>query len=155
MRGFKAVAAAVLIGLMGVAAGCGSSDDETSPPLTKAQLIKQGDRICEESELRRNAGFQKYIKEGEEGKPLPGKAEQEQLVVDIALPEFERQAEELSELTPPAGDEEQIDAIITAMEEAVERVEDDPASVLEGAEKQFGEAEKLGREYGFDECGRS
>jgi hypothetical protein len=149
----------VLIALFTVlVAGCGGSDGGTTAAevrLTRAQLIKQGDTICEEADQRRLAGLQPYIEEDPTGRSqsLP---EKERVVREVLLPPFQEEAEELAELNPPKADEDELQALVQALESAVERGEKDPASILErGAIVQFGHAEKLGRQYGFERCGRS
>jgi hypothetical protein len=152
--GIALLAAAAVLALL--ASGCGSDDgDSGEARLTKAELIEQGDNICQQADGKRLAGLAPYIREAKEGKGLPPKPQQEELVVELVLPPFQEEAEELSELNPPEADEEEVQALIQAIEEAVERGEADPSSILGGASSQFGEAEKLGREYGFKHCGRS
>jgi hypothetical protein len=153
---------ALLVGAVAVIAlvalGCGSSDsdsDTSTARLTKAALIKQGDAICLQANGRRLAALGPYITEAKEGKPLPPKPKQEELVIDLVLPPFQEEAEELAELNPPQGDEPKLEALVGAIEEAVERGKADPSSILSGASSQFGEAEKLGKAYGFKQCGRS
>jgi hypothetical protein len=138
-----------------VVAGCGGSDDGSEARLTKAELIAQGDKICQEADGRRLAALAPYIKEAKEDGKLPPEAEQKKLVVELVLPPFREEAEELAELNPPQRDEKEIEAIVAEIEAAVKRGEENPQSILAGAETQFGKAEQLGREYGFKHCGRS
>ena len=47
---------AVLVALAALVAGCGDGDDsDTTATLTKAEFIKQGDRICEKAEEQSEA----------------------------------------------------------------------------------------------------
>jgi hypothetical protein len=137
-----------------IAGGCGSGDDGSDARLTKAALIAQGDKICQEADGKRLAALAPYIKKAKEGE-LPPKADQERLVVELVLPPFQEEAEELAELNPPKQDEQKLQALVKEIEAAVKRGEANPVSILAGAETQFGKAEELGQEYGFKHCGRS
>lgn len=152
-KGCIALLNGAIVAVALLASGCGGDTSEAH--LTKTQLIKKGDTICQQADGKRLAALAPYMKKAKEGKGLPPRARQEELVVELVLPPFQEEAEELAELNPPEGDEEQVQALIDAIEEAVERGEADPSSILGGASSQFGEAEKLGREYGFEHCGRS
>jgi hypothetical protein len=154
-RGSVAFLSGVALAIAMLIAGCGSGGETTTTTLSKAELIEQGDTICLQANGRRLAGMAPYIAKAKEGKPLPPQAKQEELVVSVVLPPFQEEAEELAELVPPKGDEKEVQALVTAIEEAVKRGKADPSSILSGASSQFGEAEELGRKYGFKQCGRS
>lgn len=143
------MAAALLAAL--VLAGCGgSSDDSSAPALTKAEFVAKGDAICERTDKRQATEFGVYVEENGENK---SKAGEEDLVTNIGLPAIRIEIEELRELGVPAGDEEEIAAILDEAEEAVEEAEEDPGKVLREADDPFREVEKLAKAYGFKECG--
>jgi hypothetical protein len=145
------------IALVLIASGCGGSDSETtSTRLTKAEFIQKGDTICQEADGRRLAALAPYITKAKEGKGLPPKATQEELVVTLVLPPFKQEAEELDQLEAPKGDEQEVQALIAAIEAGIRKGEADPSGFLaKGGSSKFGEAEELGRKYGFQHCGRS
>ena len=64
---------------------------------------------------------------------------------------FDRQVEEIRELGAPEGDEEKVEAILTALEDGAAEIEDDPSQALEG--DPLKEARELADEYGFKVCG--
>lgn len=131
-------------------AGCGGDDDDQgagSPPLSKEEYIAQGDAIC-------TAGDEELVAEAEErfgsAEEAPPRAEQEAFISEIVAPGFEQQLEELRELSPPEEDQEQIDALLAALEELADAAANDPGAVIDG---EFTEASRLAREYGFTACG--
>lgn len=133
---------------MGVV-GCGSSGD--SPPLTKAEFIKQGDAICEKTDKKQTASLKSYSKQ-HPPKSNTSKAAQEKLITTVGLPPIQTEAEELAALSAPSGDEEEIDAIVEGIEKAVEKGEDDPSSLLTASGGPFEPVNKLAGNYGFKAC---
>jgi hypothetical protein len=132
--------------------GCGSgasSTQESSAP-TKAAFVKQADRICEQTDKTQKAVFNEYFKKHPNA--AVSKAVNEE-VVSLSLPAVRAEAKQLQALPAPAGDETEVNAFVKAVEEAVEKGEADPGSMVnETAQGPFGEAKKLGQEYGFKAC---
>jgi hypothetical protein len=58
----------------------------------------------------------------------------------------------VSGLRPPHGETQEVEAIITAAEEAIEKGEEDPASLVTDSGGPFTKANKLAREYGLTAC---
>jgi hypothetical protein len=151
----KRASLAALAALMAVAAfvaGCGGGDsDSTTATLTKAAFIKQGDAICAKATKESEAEAEEFADEN--GFKLE-KATEEQLeeaITDVLVPSLNKQAEELDALGAPAGDEEQVEEIVTSLEDAAGEVEDDPNSVLTG--KALKKPSQLAKSYGFKVCG--
>jgi len=148
-----AVAAAVLAALV---AGCGGGDDTTDETvtLTKVAFIKQGDAICKAGNKEIQEGFEEFAKENNlpENKE-PSKEQGVELVETVLLPSIQQQGEELRELGAPEGDEEQVDAMLTALEDAVAEGEDEPESLFSGDTDPFGDANQQAKDYGFKVCG--
>lgn len=142
---------AILLGVFAIAlvgAGCGGGDDSTSSGLSKAQFVKQGDAICAKAETKKNSDLETAFKEGSKGgKPL-SKSFERQLVIEVALPPIVTMTEELAALGAPDGDGE---AIVSAFEDGISAIEDDPGSVLDGS-NPFEEADQLAGQYGFKAC---
>lgn len=128
----------------------GADGDGGSAPLSKAQFIKQGDAICQQVPTRYGKLLQEFEKEAKtEGKPKPSTAEGN---LKAAVPPLPEAAEELEDLSPPAGDEEKAEAIVAALEAAAEGLEAKPSSELSGPKSPFAEFQKLTNEYGFKVC---
>lgn len=134
-----------LCGAAAILSGCGSSGDTTAA-LSKAQFIKQADAICRQADKQQNAALisaQKELK----GKKQTQK-EQEELVTDVGLPPIQEEAEQIADLGAPKGDEDEIAAIVSGIEEAVDKAEADPSKALES----FARVDKMSTEYGFKDC---
>jgi ABC-type glycerol-3-phosphate transport system substrate-binding protein len=150
---------AALFGVLALAlvvAGCGSSDDGTdttaSAALTKSELIKQGDEICEKGNKAIEKEAEEFAEDNDVDTEEPTKEQQEEVIVDVVAPGVRQQVEEISDLTPPSGDEAKIEAMVAAVEEGSDELESDPAKLIEG-ENPLGKGSKLARSYGFKECG--
>lgn len=147
---------AVLVGVLAVAAllaACGDDggDGGGEEALTKAEFIKQGDEICAEWEERSETEAQEFAEENDFDLEDPSKEELEEAVSEVLVPALNQQAEELSELGAPEGDEEQVEEIVTSLQEAADEVEEDPSRAFEG--QPLDEASRLAADYGFEVCG--
>jgi hypothetical protein len=140
-----------------VAAGCGSSDDSTTTvvALTKVEFIKQGDAICKKGGEQIGDEADAFAKENGIDTEKPTKEEQEEVIVGVLGPALQDQADEISALGAPDGEEEKVEALVEALESGAEELEDDPASLLEEAGPgPLDEAGKLADAFGFKECGQ-
>lgn len=148
---FMSLAAVALL-----AVGCGSSADgegntTEEEAVTKAAFIKQADAICEQTDKTQKTeqrAFEKKYPEADSSDPW-----QEKIVVEVGLPPVQTMAEELSELSVPSGDEEEIEAIVDGLEQGVDEAQANPSSMLKkGSAGPFTEVFKLTKEYGFKAC---
>ncbi len=128
-------------------AGCGG-DDETSS-LTKAEFTKQANAGCKEHEEERGELFEEVTRPLDPNEYT--KADQELIILEALLPPYERNIENLKSLGAPSGDEQQVEAIIEAMEKSVEKVEDEPIVAIDST-RQFEESNALAEKYGLDAC---
>ncbi len=137
--------------LFGLAvAGCAQSEDvgappPESPPLTKAQLIKQGDRICKASNRRLDAAVTAELR------PNPTAAQVKKIMLEVAVPELEGQVAALRELVPPSSDAPMIDLMLDAVDEAIEETRKNPIKVVRD-DDAFDDANRIARKYGFKHC---
>jgi hypothetical protein len=145
---------AMLVGALAIAivAGCGGGDDDgDSGSLTKAEFIKQADAICANGDKTISADFEDFAEE--KGiKDEPDKAQQEEAIVEVVAPAVQEQADEIKALGAPDGDEKQIEAMLTAVEEGVEDLEENPSQLTEG-KNPLAKGSKLARDYGLEKCG--
>jgi phosphoenolpyruvate synthase/pyruvate phosphate dikinase len=149
-------ALAALVALAALAAGCGGGDDTTdeSVTLTKTEFIKQGDAICKEGNKEIGEGFEEYAEEKDlPENQEPSKEQGVEITETLILPNVQQQAEEIRELGAPEGEEEQVDELITALEDAVAEGEEDPESLFKGKTDPFGKVNKLAKDFGFKVCG--
>lgn len=141
---------------MALVAGCGSSDDSTETveetvALTKAEFIEQGDQICEQAEKDSESEAEEFAEENDFELEKASEEQLEEAIAEVLVPALDRQVEELDALAAPEGDEEQVEAIVVALEDASADVADDPSQAFEG--EPLKEASKLAKEYGFEVCG--
>lgn len=138
-----------LLLLSSLAAGCGTEEEPAAapeaPPLTKAQLIKQGDAICRAGAARGNRAANRQLDESST------RVDIRRFVVATAIPELERQLGELRALVPPRADAPRIDAMLDALEEGIEKARKDPLVVLTDPDI-FADANRIARKYGFKAC---
>jgi hypothetical protein len=151
---------AILAGVMAIAAvvaGCGSSSDdstETTVELTKVEFIKQGDAICEKGSKQIQDGADEFAEDNDVDTSKPTDEEQEEVIVTVVAPALQDQADQLSELDVPSGDDDKVEAIVAALEDGVQQLEDDPGSLLKSGAGPLDEANKLANAYGFKACGQ-
>jgi len=146
---------AALAAISMIVVGCGGGGDSSSDSasISKARFVKQADAICEKGTKENQAEFEEFAKEnGLSEKKEPTKAQQEEAVTEIVAPGVQKQIEEIDALGAPEGDEKQVEAIVAAVEDGVEEIEDDPAALTEG-ENPLAKGSKLAKEYGLQACG--
>ncbi|MGC1166548.1 MAG: hypothetical protein WA862_10610 [Solirubrobacterales bacterium] len=148
----------LLAGVMAIAAvvaGCGGSDDSTETVvLTKAEFIEQGDAICAKGSKQIEEEADEFAADNDIDTSNPSKEEQEEVITTVVAPALQTQADEITELGAPDGEEERVTAIIEALEAGAQELEDEPGALLESEGDPLGEANKLANEFGFKECGQ-
>lgn len=143
------ILAGLLAALALIAAGCGGDDgDDGGTPLTKEEFITQADEICATGDEEINATANEQFGELEEEPPVD---EQEAFLSDVVAPNYEDQLAQIRELSPPEEDAEQIDELLSALEDLIAQLRDEPATVLEATEPP--EASTLAQDYGLQNCG--
>ncbi|HUC07461.1 MAG TPA: hypothetical protein VMR96_05170 [Solirubrobacterales bacterium] len=140
-----AVAAALLI------AGCGD-DSSSADSISKEEFIVKADAVCKKGTERMQAAIAKVLKD-QLNITKVSKDDQEEIVTKVMVPSVSREVKELRALGIPDGDDERVDAMITALEEGVETAERDPEVVTKSSDAIFGIASRIGGEYGLAVCG--
>ncbi len=122
-------------------------EEKEKPSSEKAALIKEGDEICNRVPETYGKTLQALEKKNG-GKQLPTK----EANLKAAVPPLYTAVEELEQLSAPSGEEEELEAIVTALEAAAKGLEKKPGSPLSGPKSPFAEFQKLTGEYGFQVC---
>ena len=140
-----------MVGLAIAAAGCGGGDDsttetKTSVALSRGEFIAEADSICR----RYSRELDQAAAEAFRGPTSPD--EIGRFISDEFAPATEDELDEIRALTPPEGDDRQVDAILDAAEAAVAAVRERPSLFVTGS--PFAEANTLAAEYGLRVCGR-
>lgn len=138
-----------VLALVGTAWGCGGDDDGES--LTKAEFIEQADAACQEANTVGQKKLVAFLQKNSQDNKL-SKANKEEAIETIIVPLIDAQLEGLTEHEPPEGDEKQVEAVITSLEDLQDEAEADPAGTAK-TYAPFSEPKKLAREYGFKTCG--
>lgn len=152
---------AVFAGLLVVAAfaaGCGGGDDgSTSATVTsgdsgaptKAEFIEQGDEICTKANAVELAGVT-TVERARGFKPGHAELSQTEELRLVIMPAIRIEVQEIAALVPPKGEEDKVNAIVSAYRAAVK--EKIPA-VLDGVSRRYDKAFELAKKYGFKVCG--
>jgi dihydroorotase-like cyclic amidohydrolase len=120
----------------GLLSGCGGSSD----PLTKAEFTQEASSICRDAKAEQAEALQAVDENA-------GLAE----LTSDALSPVQSMTEELSELSPPPADTQEVKALIEAFEAGVADVKAssaDPAVSIAA----FAEANQLAEAYGLADC---
>lgn len=126
------------------AAGCGGSDDSSEDAPTKAAYVTEADDIC--------ATNQEEI--SEIAKDLPDDINDpavQDAISDEVLPIYQDQLTALRALTPPEGEENATTEIYDALEEALQKVEDDTSALNDPT--TFEDANARAIDFGLEVCG--
>ncbi|HWA53325.1 MAG TPA: hypothetical protein VG816_04055 [Solirubrobacterales bacterium] len=155
-RGPIALVAAVIAVAM-LVAGCGGGGDSSSTSsISKEEFIAKADAICKKSNKQMEAEIFKYLRHNRVKGSLrkPSVEDNEKFIEAVLIPNLEREIKELKALGVPAGDEEKVGAMISALEEGLETAKTEPETVAAGSSDIiFGIASRLAGEYGIETCG--
>jgi hypothetical protein len=147
-----------VVAIAAIVAGCGSSDDgstDTTAALTKAEFIKQGDAICEKGSKQIEEEAEAFAEDNDVDTENPSDEQQEEVIETIVGPSLQTQADELSELGAPSGEEAKVTAMLEALEEGAEELESDPGVLLgSNGSDPIDTANELANEFGFKACGQ-
>jgi hypothetical protein len=143
---------ALLVLILAVLAGCGDGGEETDAP-TKAAFVKEADAICSRADEKQEEGLQSYTKKN----PVNNLDEDQlvKVVMKVGMPPLEEEAEELDELTPPAGDEEKIESMVQGIEGAIDKAMANPQSMASPSASPFRVIDEQAKAYGFQACSDS
>jgi hypothetical protein len=165
---YPALTVLALLAALVLAAGCGGGDDDqtdataaaggdasngvetasNTETLPKQQYIRRANAVCRKAGVQIQREFRPYLEDGLESLPQAAPA----MVNDVLIPGLETEIEELRAIGLPDEGAEEVDAMITALEEGMERATEDPEDfVLRSS--GFQESEQLGRKFGSSACG--
>ena len=134
--------------------GCGGGGDSSTlrARSPKKNLSAKADAVCKNGTERLQAAIGRILKD-QPNITKVSQAEQEKIVTTVLVPNVSKEVKELRALGAPDGDEEQVDAMVTALEEGVETAERDPEAVTKSSDAIFGIASRIAGEYGLTVCG--
>lgn len=137
-------------------AGCGGSDDESTTEVAqdKAEFIAAADAICARTSAEVGAEVRRRFPKGSAS---PSRKDLIAVFEEATIPAIEKQFDEIAALSPPAGEEQQIQAILDEAERALTESKQDPELllVITGDPTPFDEVNGLQQDFGFEVCGAS
>jgi hypothetical protein len=154
----------IAVGL--VVAGCGgSSSSSTSTgasgasgatgasgtPLSKSEFVAKGNAICKQGNQDIDKAGHTLFGSGQK----PSQADMQKFATDTLIPSVQSEIDQIKALTPPAGDEDQVNAITAAAQSALNKAKTDPSLLIQqGGSDPFAHANDLANAYGLTECGK-
>lgn len=141
---------ALLLLLSSLSVACGGDDEKQAPspqaePLSKADFVAQADEICAE-------GNAEMVAAAESFSDAPSDEEITQFAEDVFVANTQQQHDDISDLGAPEGDEDEVQAILDALQSGIDVVKEDPTSLL-SSDDPLREASDLAAAYGLVECG--
>lgn len=140
-----------IVAVAAIVAGCGSSSSDN---ISKAEFVKRGDELCKQGSAEIEGEVKAYAKEHDISlKSQLREAQLEELSENVVIPAIQKQLDGLKALGTPSEDEDQANELFDALEDGIEKGEEDPGAFVEG-EGTLGKANKLADEFGFKDCGQ-
>jgi hypothetical protein len=141
-----AVAALLAVGVL--AAGCGSSDDDSATStaaISKAEFEAKANTICKQG----NAEVEQA------GKQLGNvnAAQLEDFAANTIVPNIQKQLDGVKGLGAPAGEEDQVNQLISTVQGDIDELKADPSKIND--DSLFKEANKQSVALGLNECAGS
>ena len=133
------------------AAGCGGDDggDTTATEtLTKEEWIQQADQICSTGDNE--------IQQAAQDQNLSNKSTPEELetfYTDTVIPSIENQRDQIEALPVPEGEEDPINSITDALDQAIDDAKSDPTALVNGDGSAFDDVNQQAQDYGLTSCG--
>lgn len=121
--------------------------------IAKPEFLRQANAICAKANqelVKTSEDFTKEKNLSESNQPTDAQLGE---LTKLVMPAINRQVEELRALGAPAGDEAEVDAILSAVEGAIEEGEQDPAAIYGADGGAFARANQLAVDYGLNKCG--
>ncbi len=152
LTGKMAIAATLIVGLG--AAGCGSSNSKSAsststastPALSKAAFLKQGNAICRQGNRKINADASRVFTRNRR----PTRAERTRFA-ESAIAVIQSDINGIRALPAPVGDRAAVKKITDTAQKDLDKVKANPA-VLLGKADPFKDANKLAKAYGLTVC---
>jgi hypothetical protein len=152
MAGWRRAAALLLLASPPALAGlgCGGDDGIATAEIPKKVFLRKADAICAETYDQMRSGYLAFVKG--KANPFSGDREIREFADTVLIPTKRQEVQRLRALGAPSGEGDQVEAIIDAYEEGIERAEEDPRAAVSSATGVFTEATELAEGYGLEDC---
>jgi hypothetical protein len=145
----------VIAALPAVACGEDDSDDATTTTttaLTKQEFVREANRICTRTDDKLERASRQFFADAPSGEEAPPE-EIEQFGDKTVYPTIQDEIDRIRALGAPAGDEDQVEALLDAAQRGLDTLKDHPDQLPKGgAAPAFDEANRLAGNYGLDQC---
>lgn len=142
MRNRKTSSLVAFVISLGLLSACGSDGSS----ITKPEFIAKANAICTEYDK----AFEEKTAE------LTSDATEEQVlafVTDVMIPEFENMIGEIRDIGFPEADEALLDGLMDETDVELEKLKQDPATILTAEESPFASIDSRLTDYGLTVCG--
>ena len=139
------------------AAGCGEKDESaalstTTTALTKAQFLRDANKICKTEGDKLDRASKQFFADVPRNKEA-APAELEKFGEKTVYPAIQTTIDRITALGAPAGDEDEVDQYLAALQAGLDRLKQDPEQLAEGGSPPaFEDADRLASDYGLDDC---
>ena len=134
-------------------AGCGSgaSSTSTSSSVGKPTFLARATAVCKKATQTRVAKLSTTAEEiAARAKPMSKREEQKKFVLEAVLPPERKMVDELIALTPPEGEEEEVEEMLEGLKKGIQRIEAEPSIALKPV--VITPADLQVENYGLPEC---
>jgi hypothetical protein len=155
----KVLLAAMTLALLLMLLGCGAGDESTgsAESMTKTDFVKKANAICAQADKEISRVYGRYSKKPYPGGKRPTEAVMNRVAEEVVIPARRKQVQRLRALGAPPGEEQRVRRILAAIEEGIEKGEEDRRTLRAtgGAEYAFTKALELEVDFGLVKCGLS
>ncbi|HEX6687819.1 MAG TPA: hypothetical protein VF085_04050 [Solirubrobacterales bacterium] len=145
--------------LLALVAGCGGGGDGSSSSTTvsktwtgsKQAFVKKADAICSKNAKLIFQGVVKALYPA--GINGANDSEKKEAVEKALVPGINTEIREIRALGFPSGQEDEVEAVLSSLEEELERAQSEPTEFLLGQSSPFVDSKQAAEEYGFTACG--
>ena len=138
-----ALAATLIVGL---AAGCGSSNSTTTATtLSKSAYLAKANAICKAGSDKQKAGLKTLGKN-------PSKAQLTAYVTGTQVPNIQSQIDQVKALGAPSGDQATVNKYISLAQADLNKVKSDPSLAYNGKSDPFADFAAVAHPYGLTAC---
>jgi len=131
--------------IAGVAAGCGSSSNDTTSTaaISKTEFLAKGNAICKAGDAKQTAAQEALGKN-------PSAAQFSSFTTNTLIPNIQSQIDQVKALGAPSGDEAKVNSMLAMAQADLDKIKSNPALLQQG--DQFVNFEKVAHPYGLTSC---
>jgi hypothetical protein len=147
----------IVVVLPFAAAGCGEKDESaasstTTTSLTKPEFVRDANKICKAEGDKVERASKQFFADTPPDKEAPP-AEIDRFGEKTVYPAIQSTIDRITALGAPAGDEDEVDQFLAALQAGLDKLKQDPQQLAQGGSAPaFEDADKLASDYGLDDC---